>query len=95
MLSKAGVCFGPYQTFRELLALDPDCSEENPLFNLLEQPGIGTYLAPANPIRFGVSTNLPALRAPILGEHSEEILAQELGLSAHQIAKLFDDKIVA
>ena len=94
-LGEAGVCFGPYHTFQELLALDPDCSEDNPLFNRLEQPGIGTYLAPANPIRFGASTNLPALRAPSLGEHSEEILAQDLGLSAHQIATLFDNKIVA
>ncbi|MGY8853754.1 MAG: CoA transferase [Pseudomonadales bacterium] len=94
-LTKAGVCFGPYHSFQEMLEQDPDCSEDNPLFDWVAQPGIGEYLAPANPIRFGTSANLPALRAPTLGEHSEEILAQELGLSAHQIAKLFDDKIVA
>ena len=44
ILDQAGVCWGPYQTFRELLIDDPDCSEDNPLFRMTEQPGIGQYL---------------------------------------------------
>jgi crotonobetainyl-CoA:carnitine CoA-transferase CaiB-like acyl-CoA transferase len=33
-------------------------------------------------------------RAPSLGEHTEEILA-EIGYSGTQIARLYDDKVVA
>jgi crotonobetainyl-CoA:carnitine CoA-transferase CaiB-like acyl-CoA transferase len=31
----------------------------------------------------------------MLGEHTEQILAEDLGLASHQIAQLFDQKVVA
>ncbi len=94
-LDAHSVCHGPYQTFREVVATDPDCSTANPLFQQVEQPGIGTYLTPSSPIRFAASANLPSLRAPLLGEHTDQILAEDLGLSAAEIGKLHDAGIVA
>ena len=94
-LDEQGACYGPYQTFREMVEKDPDCSPENPLFGMIEQPGIGSYLAPASPIRFTMSDNLPPLPAPQLGEHTNEILADDLGLPQHEIGKLFDEGVVA
>jgi 2-methylfumaryl-CoA isomerase len=88
------VTWGPYQSVRELIAGDPDCSPDNPLFSMIEQPGIGTYLAPASPLDFSQVARLPALPAPRLGQHTDEILHQ-LGLSDGEIAKLHDDGIVA
>ncbi|HIG40450.1 MAG: CoA transferase [bacterium] len=94
-LQENGVCFGPYQTFREMVEGDDDCSADNPLFSMLDQPGVGEYLVPRSPIQFDKSSNVPALKAPILGEHTDQILAEDLGLSPQQIGSLHDQKIVA
>lgn len=88
------VTWGPYQTVRELLAGDPDCSPANPMFGTIDQPEIGTYLAPATPIDFSAVERIPARPAPRLGEHTDEILA-ELGLSDGEIGRLHDQGIVA
>ena len=89
------VCWGPYQTFIELVDQDPRCSTENPMFEELEQPGIGTYLMPGSPLAFGAVERVPVKRAPLLGEHTEEILADVLGLSGTEIGKLHDEGVVA
>jgi 2-methylfumaryl-CoA isomerase len=90
-----GVSWGPYQTFRQLVAEDPRASTENPMFQEVEHPGVGTYLAPASPLDFEPTGRLPVKRAPILGEHTEEVLADVLGLSDRQIGDLFDRTVVA
>jgi hypothetical protein len=51
--SKARVTWGPYRTVRQAIACDADLSTAHPMFSMLEQPGIGTYLAPACPLDFG------------------------------------------
>jgi len=94
-LDNAGACWGKYQTVREVVENDVDCSVDNPLFQMVEQPGIGKYLMPDNPLRFTSVEQEPVRPAPALGEHTEEILAETLNLSAGEIAKLFDQKIVA
>lgn len=94
-LKQNGVCFGPYQTFREMVMEDEDCTTANPLFGMVNQPGIGDYLVPGSPIRFTAASNLPPLVAPGLGEHTEQILAEDLGLDAAAIGRLYDEKIVA
>ncbi len=94
-LEREGACFGPYQSFRQMVEDDPDCSVENPMFSMLDQPGIGEYLAPGSPIRFSRAANLEARPAPILGQHTDEILAEDLGLTGEQIGRLHDQGIVA
>ena len=94
-LSRHGVCYGPYRTFREMIAQDEDCSVDNPLFAPLDQPGIGEYLVPSSPIRFTRVDNLPSLAAPVLGEHTDQILLQDLGMSESEIGRLHDKNIVA
>jgi 2-methylfumaryl-CoA isomerase len=90
-----GVSWGPYQTFRQLVAEDPRASERNPMFEQVEQPGIGTYLMPGSPLDFGGVPRLPARRAPLLGQDTEEILADLLGLSEAEIGRLHDAGTVA
>ena len=89
------VCWGPYQTFMQLVEEDPRCSTANPMFEELEQPGIGTYLMPGSPLAFGAVDRVPVRRAPLLGEHTEEILADVLGLSSAEIGRLHDEGVVA
>ena len=89
------VCWGPYQTFMELVEQDPRCSTENPIFEEIEQPGIGTYLMPGSPLDFGALDRVPVRRAPLLGEHTDEILGDVLGLSETEIGRLHDGGVVA
>ena len=91
----AGVSWGPYQTFRQLVTEDPRCSTDNPLFEEVEHPGVGTYLMPGSPLDFSGVGRLSVRRAPILGEHTEEILADHLALSPGEIGRLYDAGIVA
>ena len=90
-----GVCWGPYQTFRQMLREDPRCSTVNPLFREVEQAGIGRYLVPGSPLDFGGSPREAPVRAPILGEHTDQVLADVLGLGDGQIGKLRDMKVIA
>ncbi len=90
-----GVCWGRYQTFLELVANDPRCSTQSELFREVEQPGIGTYLAPGSPLAFDGLLAVEPLPAPRLGQHTEQILAEGLGLSTAEIAQLVDRGVVA
>ncbi|MEF8698166.1 MAG: 2-methylfumaryl-CoA isomerase [Candidatus Accumulibacter sp. UW26] len=89
------VTWGPYRGMREEIALDPDCSTDNPMFTHLEQPGIGSYLMPATPLDFDRVPRLPAMPAPRLGEHTDQILLDILGLSEAEVGRLHDARVVA
>jgi 2-methylfumaryl-CoA isomerase len=90
-----GVCWGPYQSFRELVESDPLCSPANPLMSLLDQPGIGSYLAPGSPLAFGAFPRVPARPAPALGGDTEAVLGDVLGMDSGEIGRLFDSGVVA
>lgn len=88
------VCWGAYQSFAQLVDEDPRCSPANPLFSHIDQPGIGRVLAagsPALPTEVGRVGTGPA---PRLGEHTDHILADILGLSSAEIASLHDRGVV-
>jgi 2-methylfumaryl-CoA isomerase len=88
------VCWGPYQSFDEAVRSDPRI-HANPLFTTLRQEGIGTYPVPGSPLVFsGVERASPA-PAPRLGQHTDEILAERLGLTQAQIGRLREQRIVA
>ncbi|MFO1255507.1 MAG: CoA transferase [Sphingomonadaceae bacterium] len=94
-LGKAGATFERYRTMFEMTQ-DPELVTNNPLFGP----------SPANPSGFEYPAtrsfaNLPGepagdpRPAPYLGEHSEEVLAERLGLSSAEIARLIDRGVVA
>ncbi len=88
------VLWGPYQTVQELLADDPRASTANPMLAEIDQPGIGNLLTPGSPIDIGAERE-PPRPAPLLGEHTEEILSGVLGMGPAEIATLFDREVVA
>lgn len=89
------VTWGPYRSVRQALEEDPELSTAHPMFETLEQPGIGRMLAPRSPLDFSRVPRLPVRPAPTLGEHTDEILLEVLGLSAGEVGALHDAGVVA
>jgi 2-methylfumaryl-CoA isomerase len=92
-LKKAGALWAPYQSFREL-SQDKDAVLDNPMFTVLDQPGMGSYPVAASPLQFGAVPRDAPKPAPQLGQHTDEILSDILGLSSGEIARLHDEKVV-
>ncbi len=88
-----GVCWSRYQGVAELLQ-DPSCSPANPMFSAVNQPGVGEMLLAGIPLDFGAVPRQPAQAAPQLGEHTEEVLSQLLGVDAAQFGRLHDRGVV-
>jgi len=94
-LDEHGVCWGPYQTFTQLLDDDWRASVENPVFGNVDHPGIGPLLTPTSPLRFADVFNEAAGPAPLLGTHTDEVLEEVLGLTPVEVGRLHDDGLVA
>ena len=90
-----GVLWGGFQDFVQLVRDDPRCSAANPLFAEVEQPGIGRYPMPGLPLDFAGVARRPLRPAPVLGEHTDSVLAELLGLSSAEIGRLHDAGIAA
>ncbi len=74
-----GVLWSPYQTVKQLVADDPRASTTNPMFSEVAHAGLGRFLTAGSPLRFGAALPVPARPAPLLGEHTDEVL-REFGL---------------
>ncbi len=95
LFDAAGLTWGPFRTFAEAVRDDPDLSPDNPMVREIMQPGIGPLPVAGHPATFAASPRLPPAPAPRLGQHSEAILADVLGLGSGQIGALMDKWIVA
>ena len=90
-----GVCWSRYQSVAQLVADDPACSSANPMFSMVDQPGVGPLLLPGPALDFSAVQRRPAAPAPKLGQHTEEVLAGVLGLAGGEIGRLIDQRVVA
>lgn len=89
-LSKYGVPCAPVLSMKEI-AEDKSLRESNSIVEV-EQPKRGKYLTVGCPMKFSSFT--PEIKsAPLLGEHTDEVLA-ELGYSAEQIASMRTNKVI-
>mgnify|MGYP006276008587 CR=1 FL=1 len=94
-LDAAGCTWSEFRSFARAVREDPDLSPDNPMMAELDQPGIGTYPVPGTPVAFGARPREAPVRAPVLGEHTEEVLAEVGGLSSGEIGGLMDRGVVA
>jgi crotonobetainyl-CoA:carnitine CoA-transferase CaiB-like acyl-CoA transferase len=62
-------------------------------FDQIDHPVAGRRIYPGLPIRFG-ARRPPSNRAPLLGEHTAEILCNELGYSREDVITLMDLQVV-
>lgn len=90
VLDGTSVLWSPYRSFGELV--DGDRLRGNPLLAMVDQPGVGPHLAPGSPIRTGQQSGV--VRAPVLGEHSGEVLTGWLGLAPGEVRTLYERGIL-
>ena len=89
------VCWAPYQTVMQLVQNDPSCSPENPMFALVDQPDVGSYLAPGLPLSFSAFARHATAPAPRLGQHTEEVCLDVVGMASAEFGRLLEKGIVA
>lgn len=79
------VTWAPINTAADLLT-SPQLIYRD-FFKTLDHPVAGSYQYPGSPVRLG---DIPSIyqRAPLLGEHNEEIYVQRLGYSKADLARL-------
>lgn len=93
-LDAEGVCWELYRTLGAALSDDPRLVAENEIFASAQQPSGLSYPLPGAFARLPGEARRAARPAPRLGSHTEKILAGDLGLPQHEIARLHDAKIV-
>ena len=94
-LDAVGACWGPYQTFAQAVNDDPRLSIHNPMFQMVDQPGVGPYLASGEMLDYSNMDRGNIAPAPKLGQDTDAVLSGVLGLSDGEIGKLHDKKIIA
>jgi 2-methylfumaryl-CoA isomerase len=77
------------------MAEEPRLVSGNPLFSPVAHPGGQTYPTPGSAASLMQGERVDAKRAPMLGEHTDQVLAELLGLSDGQIGQLHDSGRVA
>lgn len=89
-----GVTWGAYQTLEAALN-DTRLFKDNPLFEDIRHPSGLTYPAPGAMGTIPQDPRLAVQPAPKLGQHTDEVLSEVLGMSSGEIGKLHDAGVVA
>lgn len=89
-----GVTWGAYQPLEAALD-DPRLYKGNPVFEDIRHPSGLSYPAPGAMATIPQDERGEVRPAPKLGQHTDEVLAEVLGLSGAEIAKLHDAGVVA
>ncbi|MEP6944037.1 MAG: CoA transferase [Betaproteobacteria bacterium] len=89
------VCWGLYRTTRDLVQHDARVGLTNPVWERIETAGIGAHLAAGTPLRAAGEERSASTPAPLLGQHTDEILHEVLALDSPAIGRLHDAGVVA
>ncbi len=87
ILSGAGIAAGESNSSREIVE-DEHVAVRNMLVEYPRDDGGDPVLVPGNPVKMSRLQEGPETRMPWLGEHTDEVLAAELGLDADRLAAL-------
>jgi 2-methylfumaryl-CoA isomerase len=94
-LTQHKACWGRYSTVTGLLEEDPRASLANPVFERIATPGIGEHLAAGATVRAAGLPREATTPAPLLGTHTDQVLADVLRLDSGAIGRLHDAGVVA
>jgi crotonobetainyl-CoA:carnitine CoA-transferase CaiB-like acyl-CoA transferase len=92
LLDEADVPVGPVNDVAEILA-DPHVRARR-LVGSFDYPGVGEFKALAIPYKFLGWDNPEIGRPPALGEHTDSLLKEILGLSAPELSRLKEAKAI-
>jgi 2-methylfumaryl-CoA isomerase len=87
-----GVCWARYQSVEQMIE---HTLPGNPMFSTVTQPGVGEVSSPSLALDFSALAREPARPAPVLGQHTEQVMLEILGLSGAEYGRLHDQGIVA
>ena len=93
-LADAGVAAGPCLTAQQVID-DPHVAARNMLVEIPRPEGGDPVLTPGNPVKMSKMADGPETRMPWLGEHTDEVLAQELGLDSEVLGQLRANGVIA
>lgn len=93
-LDADGVCWGPYQALSDAVR-DEQLVTRNPLFSTIANPSGYSYPTPGAAATIPQMQRHPPIRAPRLGEHTDQVLAEVLGMGSGEIGRLHDAGVVA
>jgi 2-methylfumaryl-CoA isomerase len=93
-LTAAGVTWGPYQPL-EVALQDPRLFADNPVFETVTHPSGLSYPAPGAMMTIPQDARRGVRPAPRLGQDTDQVLSEVLGLSGGEIARLHDAGVVA
>ncbi|ORW10489.1 CoA transferase [Mycolicibacter longobardus] len=91
-LAGTSLLWDRYRSFAEVAA--DERLRDNPMFATLHQPRVGEYLAAGLPASID-GAHPPAVAAPALGAHTQQVLADRLGMSTDEIGRLCQSGAVA
>lgn len=86
-LAAAGIAAGPCLSAAQVID-DPHVAARNMLIEVEPPSGGEPYVLPGNPVKMSALAEGPETRVPWLGEHTDEVLAGELGLGSDELAAL-------
>ncbi len=93
-LADAGVAAGPCLTAPQVID-DPHVAARSMLVEIPRPDGGEPVLTPGNPIKLSKMADGPETRMPWLGEHTDAVLAAELGLDEATVADLRTRGVIA
>lgn len=91
-LSASSVLWERYRNFAEAAASEK--VTDNPMFSALDQPRIGSYLAPGLPMSIDGMYS-PAVTSPALGDDTAAVLAEWLSMDSAEVDRLMASGTVA
>ncbi len=93
-LSAAGIAAAPIQTTEEVMA-DPHLAARHMLVEMERTDGVEhPVVIPGNPVKLSKVAEGPESRVPWVGEHTREVLREELGLDDAAVDALVADGVV-
>jgi crotonobetainyl-CoA:carnitine CoA-transferase CaiB-like acyl-CoA transferase len=94
LLSGAGIVAGPSNSAADVVA-DPHVAKRNMLVSVPRVDGVDEpILVPGNPVKLSKMADGPETRVPWVGEHTDDVLRDELKLDDDELASLRTDGVI-